>query len=88
MLPNQTRVMPVSVKNNDPKGNEYFFLKKGKLYLRIHVDRKTTIDRPARDKDKEDYAQAWETFNKENKQELKHESTDNMSTSGRRHRHK
>ena len=83
--------MPVSVKNNDPKGNEYFFLKGDKLYIRIHVDRKTTIDRIAREKDKENYPKAWKEFSK--RQELselsfKNEPTQHMPGRSGRHRDK
>lgn len=53
-------------KDNDPKGNVYFYFNdiKKKAFIVIHIDKKTKIDRPAKDSEKVKYKDQWSEFNK------------------------
>ena len=49
---------------NDPRGHLYFYYPEGKdvIYLKHHVDSKTTINRIAKPDDMIRFADAWEQF--------------------------
>lgn len=56
----------LSNKHNDERGDVYFYYNENKksIYLRVHTDRKSTVDRKATEKDKKNYSQQWEIFNR------------------------
>jgi hypothetical protein len=58
-----------SATSNDPNGRVHFYfnIKKKKTYIKIHLDRKSTIDRKATEQDKIEYPDQWDDFHKKRK---------------------